>query len=147
MASRQAWPQQRQRCQRKDSRSRRKTLVASGVRADAFLPERATPLPRCRTLPRSDTPIRTAVIAAKTTLGAVNDDAPPMTLEELSALKTLCEVHGAELGGYTVPVASIAAVEYFARGLESPRRRIDVPLRRRDDVEPGAFAAPALPLE
>ena len=37
--------------------------------------------------------------AAKTTLGALSDDAPGFTLEELAALKALCEAHGAELGG------------------------------------------------
>ena len=59
----------------------------------------------------------------KTTLGAVHDDAPDLSLSELERLRTLCKEHAAGLDALRVPLGSISLVEYSSRGLEAAGRR------------------------
>jgi hypothetical protein len=59
----------------------------------------------------------------KATLAASADGAPPLTLEELAALRALCEAHGAALRGAGAPAAvavdALSLVRYARRGLEA----------------------------
>ena len=63
----------------------------------------------------------------KTTLAALQDDAPPLSLAELTRLRALCEEHASKLS-LRVPVSSLSLVSYAQRGLESVRERSDVAL-------------------
>ena len=72
----------------------------------------------------------------KTTLAALQDDAPPLSLAELTRLRALCEEHASKLS-LRVPVSSLSLVSYAQRGLESVRERSDVALGSAvDDSEP-----------
>ena len=72
----------------------------------------------------------------KTTLAALHDDAPPLSLPELTSLRALCEEHALQLS-LRVPVSSLSVVSYDQRGLESVRERSDVALGSAvDDSEP-----------
>ena len=72
----------------------------------------------------------------KTTLAALKDDAPPLSLAELTSLRALCEEHASQLS-LRVPVSSLSFVSYDQRGLESVRERSDVALGSTvDDSEP-----------
>ena len=72
----------------------------------------------------------------KTTLAALRDDAPPLSLAELTSLRALCEEHASQLR-LRVPVSSLSFVSYDQRGLESVRERSDVALGSAvDDSEP-----------
>ena len=72
----------------------------------------------------------------KTTLAALRDDAPPLSLAELTSLRALCEEHASQLS-LRVPVSSLSFVSYDQRGLESVRERSDVALGSAvDDTEP-----------
>ena len=72
----------------------------------------------------------------KTTLAALHDDAPPLSLAELTSLRALCEEHASQLS-LRVPVSSLSFVSYDQRGLESVRERSDVALGSAvDDSEP-----------
>ena len=72
----------------------------------------------------------------KTTLAALRDDAPPLSLAELTRLRALCEEHASQLS-LRVPVSSLSFVAYDQRGLESVRERSDVALGSAvDDAEP-----------
>lgn len=72
----------------------------------------------------------------KTTLAALRDDAPPLSLAELTSLRALCEEHASQLS-LRVPVSSLSVVSYDQRGLESVRERSDVALGSAvDDGEP-----------
>ena len=72
----------------------------------------------------------------KTTLAALHDDAPPLSLAELTSLRALCEEHASQLS-LRVPVSSLSFVSYDQRGLESVRERSDVALGSTvDDSEP-----------
>ena len=72
----------------------------------------------------------------KTTLAALHDDAPPLSLAELTSLRALCEEHASTLS-LRVPVSSLSFVSYDQRGLESVRERSDVALGSTvDDAEP-----------
>ena len=72
----------------------------------------------------------------KTTLAALHDDAPPLSLAELTSLRALCEEHASKLS-LRVPVSSLSFVSYDQRGLESVRERSDVALGSAvDDAEP-----------
>ena len=72
----------------------------------------------------------------KTTLAALRDDAPPLSLAELTSLRALCEEHASQLS-LRVPVSSLSFVSYDQRGLESVRERSDVALGSAvDDSEP-----------
>ena len=74
----------------------------------------------------------------KTTLAALHDDAPPLSLAELTSLRALCEEHASKLS-LRVPVSSLSFVSYDQRGLESVRERSDVALGSAvDDSEPSA---------
>ena len=66
----------------------------------------------------------------KTTLGAVNDAAGDLTLEDLQRLHGLCKEHSQKMAEaqIQVPIRSLSAVEYVSRGLEHLRSRIDVSL-------------------
>ena len=61
----------------------------------------------------------------KTTLGAVADDAPPLTAAQLAALKALCLRHSQNFTGCTVPVRAASLVSYHWRGLEQLTARDD----------------------
>ena len=63
----------------------------------------------------------------KTTLAALHDDAPPLSLAELTRLRELCEEHASKLS-LRVPVERLSFVSYDQRGLESVRERSDVAL-------------------
>ena len=70
----------------------------------------------------------------KTTLGALADDAPPLTNSEFVALRALCVCFGERLLQLTrasVPVTHLSVVQYTARGLEEDGRvlRLDAALR------------------
>ena len=69
----------------------------------------------------------------KTTLGAVADDAPPLTAAQLAALKALCLRHSQAFTGCAVPVRAASLVSYDWRGLEQ--------LTARDDCVMDAAAA------
>ena len=72
----------------------------------------------------------------KTTLAALRDDAPPLSLAELTSLRALCEEYASKLS-LRVPVSSLSSVSYDQRGLESVRERSDVALGSAvDDSEP-----------
>ena len=72
----------------------------------------------------------------KTTLAALQDGAPPLSLAELTSLRALCEEHASQLS-LRVPVSSLSFVSYDQRGLESVRERSDVALGSAvDDAEP-----------
>ena len=72
----------------------------------------------------------------KTTLAALHDDAPPLSLAELTSLRALCEEHASKLS-LRVPVSSLSFVSYDQRGLESGVTRSDVALGSAvDDAEP-----------
>ena len=74
----------------------------------------------------------------KTTLAALQDDAPPLSLAELTSLRALCEEYASQLS-LRVPVSSLSFVSYDQRGLESVRERSDVALGSAvDDAEPSA---------
>ena len=74
----------------------------------------------------------------KTTLAALHDDAPPLSLAELTRLRALCEEKASTLV-VRVPVATLSLVAYDHRGLESVRERSDVALGSAvDDSEPSA---------
>ena len=74
----------------------------------------------------------------KTTLAALHDDAPPLSLAELTRLRELCEEHASKLS-LRVPVERLSFVSYDQRGLESVRERSDVALGSAvDDSEPSA---------
>ena len=74
----------------------------------------------------------------KTTLAALQDDAPPLSLAELTRLRALCEEHASKLS-LRVPVERLSFVSYDQRGLESVRERSDVALGSAvDDAEPSA---------
>ena len=82
----------------------------------------------------------------KTTLGALNDDASPLTLDDLTSLRKLCEEHARGLTRLVVPVEALSFVAYKQRGLEpvESRRCSHVELRSPsraavdgcDDAEP-----------
>jgi hypothetical protein len=72
----------------------------------------------------------------KTTLAALHDDAPPLSLAELTSLRALCDEYASKLS-LRVPVSSLSFVSYDQRGLESVRERSDVALGSAvDDSEP-----------
>ena len=72
----------------------------------------------------------------KTTLAALHDDAPPLSLAELTSLRALCEEHASQLS-LRVPVSSLSFVSYDQRGLESGVTRSDVALGSAvDGAEP-----------
>ena len=72
----------------------------------------------------------------KTTLAALHDDAPPLSLAELTSMRALCEEHASKLS-LRVPVSSLSFVSYDQRGLESGVTRSDVALGSTvDDAEP-----------
>ena len=72
----------------------------------------------------------------KTTLAALRDDAPPLSLAELTSLRALCEEYASKLS-LRVPVSSLSFVSYDQRGLESGVTRSDVALGSAvDDSEP-----------
>ena len=72
----------------------------------------------------------------KTTLAALKDDAPPLSLAELTSLRALCEDHASKLS-LRVPVERLSFVSYDQRGLESVRERSNVALGSAvDDSEP-----------
>ena len=74
----------------------------------------------------------------KTTLGALHDDAPPLSLSELTSLRALCEEHASKLT-LQLPVLALSIVAYDQRSLESCVRRSDVDLQDGcDDAEPSA---------
>ena len=74
----------------------------------------------------------------KTTLAALRDDAPPLSLTDMTSLRALCEEHASKLS-LRVPVSSLSFVSYDQRGLESVRERSDVALGSAvDDAEPSA---------
>ena len=58
-------------------------------------------------------------------LGAVADDAPPLTAAQLAALKALCLRHSKNFPGCTVPVRTASLVSYNWRGLEQLTARDD----------------------
>ena len=73
----------------------------------------------------------------KTTLAALQDDAPPLSLAELTGLRALCEEYASQLTSLRVPVERLSFVSYDQRGLESVRERSDVALGSAvDDSEP-----------
>ena len=73
----------------------------------------------------------------KTTLAALQDDAPPLSLAELTRLRALCGEHASQLASLRLPVSSLSFVSYDQRGLESVRERSDVALGSAvDDAEP-----------
>ncbi len=59
----------------------------------------------------------------KTTLGALREGSPPLKLEELCGLRTLCRELGGALLGRKVSVRQLSCVEYTQRGLEAAGRR------------------------
>jgi hypothetical protein len=65
----------------------------------------------------------------KATIGALADDAPPFTLDELQRLRSVCEQHARRLKGLAVRVTGVSLVSYSARGLEADGRRcqLDIP--------------------
>lgn len=63
----------------------------------------------------------------KTTLGAVRDDAPPLTVEELERLLELCKTNSSVLSDLRVPLKKLSVVHYQCRSLEQ--------LIQRDDIE------------
>ena len=72
----------------------------------------------------------------KTTLAALHDDAPPLSLAELTRLRELCEEHASKLS-LRVPVERLSFVAYDQRGLEGDATRSDVALGSAvDDAEP-----------
>ena len=72
----------------------------------------------------------------KTTLAALRDDAPPLSLAELTSLRALCEEYASQLS-LRVSVERLSFVSYYQRGLESVRERSDVALGSAvDDSEP-----------
>ena len=72
----------------------------------------------------------------KTTLAALQDDAPPLSLAELTSLRALCEEYASQLS-LRVSVERLSFVSYYQRGLESVRERSDVALGSAvDDSEP-----------
>ena len=72
----------------------------------------------------------------KTTLAALQDDAPPLSLAELTSLRALCDEYASKLS-LRVPVQRLSFVSYAQRGLESVRERSDVALGSAvDDSEP-----------
>ena len=72
----------------------------------------------------------------KTTLAALRDDAPPLSLAERTSLRALCEEYASQLS-LRVPVERLSFVSYDQRGLESVRERSDVALGSAvDDAEP-----------
>ena len=72
----------------------------------------------------------------KTTLAALRDAAPPLSLAEVTSLRALCEEHASQLS-LRVPVERLSFVSYAQRGLESVRERSDVALGSAvDDSEP-----------
>lgn len=66
----------------------------------------------------------------KTTLGAVNDDAADLSLEDLTNLQSICTKHSSKIatGKFGIEMRSICAVEYSSRGLERCLSRIATPL-------------------
>ena len=72
----------------------------------------------------------------KTTLAALQDDAPPLSLAELTSLRALCEECALKLS-LRVPVERLSFVSYDQRGLERGVTRSDVALGSAvDDAEP-----------
>ena len=66
----------------------------------------------------------------------MQDDAPPLSLAELTSLRALCEEHASKLS-LRVPVSSLSFVSYAQRGLERGVTRSDVALGSAvDDAEP-----------
>ena len=55
----------------------------------------------------------------KTTLGALADNAPSLTLSEFEALKALCERHSEHLSSVPFVAQQLSVVTYRARGLEA----------------------------
>ena len=72
----------------------------------------------------------------KTTLGALDDDAAPLSLEELERLKALCGEQASHLADLAVPVRELCFVSYERRGLEpaTSRKCGEVELRGTDNV-------------
>ena len=64
----------------------------------------------------------------KTTLGAVNDDAGDLSLDDLKVLKGICEKYSRKIGNIKVPIRSLSTVEYKSRGLEQLHQRTDISL-------------------
>ena len=76
----------------------------------------------------------------KTTMGALIDDAPEFSLDELRQLHHLCMQHSQVLSSLGVPVFRLSVVTYAARGLEAQgRQHVDhVPIRPAPPVDEGA---------
>ena len=78
----------------------------------------------------------------KTTLAAVFDDSPDLSLEEMEKLKLICETYSRkikalealETGSSIVNIQSLHVVEYECRSLEQLHSRVDVPLVKTGKV-------------
>ena len=83
----------------------------------------------------------------KTTLAALDDSAPPLSLAQLTQLRAACDKHAALLPSSPhrrrVAVRQLSVIEYEQRGLERPRRRTDVPLPAAATTDETAAAEPA----
>jgi hypothetical protein len=83
----------------------------------------------------------------KTTLAATADGAPPLSLPELTALRDLCEAHGAALRAAAPPVRvdALSLVRYTRRGLEAPGSPAvtSLPLAQPRDASPPSPAEAA----
>ena len=77
----------------------------------------------------------------KTTLGALADDAPMLTLSEFEALKALCERHGTS-GLQPLEVCELSIVTYVARGLEAVFAPSKATVRLPPAHSSSAFGAP-----
>ena len=72
----------------------------------------------------------------KTTLGAVADDAPPLTAAQLAALKALCLRHSQNFTGCAAPVRAASLASYHWRGLEQLTARDDCVMMDAPDATP-----------
>jgi hypothetical protein len=65
----------------------------------------------------------------KTTLAALSDNAPPLSQNQLLALRDACSEHARQLlPGAHLPVTELNVVQYDQRGLESAASNVKVPL-------------------
>ena len=75
----------------------------------------------------------------KTTLGALVDDAPEFSLDELRELRALCLEHAPRLEGLLVHVTQLSLVHYISRGLEKAGRcrtaEIELPAAAKEEVD------------
>lgn len=72
----------------------------------------------------------------KTTLAVVFDNAPDLSLEEMTKLKQICAKYGDKMSTahtQNIPIHSLSVVEYECRSLETLRSRDDVVLQKKTD--------------